>query len=109
MCNLKRGGGFRPITLEKMISTLELEGKTRTRPNILRGSFGSIAYVQYCPCEASGQKQGQKTKIWIKGNRAYFLWMLGSNFFGGLNQKSAADSMCKIHIYLDSETFRQIY
>ena len=28
--------------------------------------------------------------------------------FGGLNQKSAMISMCKIHIYIDSESFRQI-
>ena len=33
----------------------------------------------------------------------------GSNFFGGLNQKSAMISMCKIHIYIDSERFRQIH
>ena len=31
------------------------------------------------------------------------------NFFGGLNQKSAEISMCKIHIYIDSESFRQIH
>ena len=37
-----------------------------------------------------------------------FFWILGSNFFGGLNQKSATISMCKIHIYIDSESFRQI-
>ena len=30
-------------------------------------------------------------------------------FFGGLNQKSAMISMCKIHIYIDSESFRQIH
>ena len=30
-------------------------------------------------------------------------------FFGCLNQKSATDSMCKIHIYIDSGTFRQIH
>ena len=30
-------------------------------------------------------------------------------FFGGLNQKSASISMCKIHIYIDSECFRQIH
>ena len=36
-------------------------------------------------------------------------WILGSNIFGGLNEKSAWDSMCKIHIYIDSERFRQIY
>ena len=29
-------------------------------------------------------------------------------FFVGLNQKSATISMCKIHIYIDSESFRQI-
>ena len=29
-------------------------------------------------------------------------------FFGGLNQKSAMISMCKIHIYIYSESFRQI-
>ena len=30
-------------------------------------------------------------------------------FFGGLNQKSAIISMCKIHINNDSESFRQIH
>ena len=30
-------------------------------------------------------------------------------FFGGINQKSAMISMYKIHIYIDSESFRQIY
>ena len=29
--------------------------------------------------------------------------------FGGLNQKSASISMCKIHIYIDSECFRQTH
>ena len=29
--------------------------------------------------------------------------------FGGLNQKSATISMCKIHIYIDSDSFRQIH
>ena len=31
------------------------------------------------------------------------------NFLRGLNQKSASISMCNIHIYIDSETFRQIH
>ena len=42
---------------------------------------------------------------------AYFFGFFGfwaQNFFGGLNQKSAMISMCKIHIYIDSESFRQI-
>ena len=34
-----------------------------------------------------------------------FFWILGSNFFRGLNQKSAIISMCKIHIYIDYERF----
>ena len=34
------------------------------------------------------------------------VWILGSIFFGGLNQKSAMISMCKIHIFIDSERFR---
>ena len=33
----------------------------------------------------------------------------GLIFFGGLNQKSAMISICKIHIYIDSESFRQIH
>ena len=40
-------------------------------------------------------------------NSAFFgFW--AQNFFGGLNQKSAMIIMCKIHIYIDSESFRQI-
>ena len=46
--------------------------------------------------EASEKKMGQKPKSKQK-------------LFGGLNQKSAMISMCKIHIYIDSESFRQIH
>ena len=38
-----------------------------------------------------------------------FFEFLAQNFFGGLNQKSAMICMCKIHIYINSETFRQIH
>ena len=43
------------FTLEKKISSWELEGKARTRPNILR-----------VVCEASEQKLGQKPKSQLK-------------------------------------------
>ena len=52
--------GFRPITLEKRISILELEGKARTHSDILRVILGP--YVQYRPCEASEQKLEQRSK-----------------------------------------------
>ena len=39
----------------------------------------------------------------------FFFGFWAQNFFGGLNQKSGADSMCKIDIYIDSETFRKIH
>ena len=35
------------------------------------------------------------------------LYIWAQNFFEGLNQKSAMISMCKIHIYIDSERFRK--
>ena len=72
MTLLKGGGGsrFRPITLEKRISSQELEGKARTRPDILRVVLGP--YVQYCPCEALGEKVGQNPKSELK-NRAKLL------------------------------------
>ena len=44
--------------------------------------------------------------------KAYSSYIFGfwtQIFFGGLNQKSAMISMCKIHIYIDSESFRQIH
>ena len=41
-----------------------MEGKARTRPDILRVVLGP--YVQYCQCEASGQKLGQKPKSVLK-------------------------------------------
>ena len=59
------GGGVRPFILEKQISSLELEGKARTRPDILRVVLGP--YVQYCPGEASEKKLGQKPKSVLKG------------------------------------------
>ena len=37
-----------------------------------------------------------------------FFGFWAQKFFGGLNQKSTMISMCKIHIYIDSESFRQI-
>ena len=98
-------------------------GKARTRPNILRVSFGSIRAI---PCEASEQKLGQKPKselkeiersychhsiiwpFWAKIQKDPFFFDFGL-IFGGQNQKSATDSKCKIHIYIDSETFRQIH
>ena len=42
-------------------------------------------------------------------NPPAFFGFWAQNFFGGLNQKSAMISMCKIHIYIDSESFRQIH
>ena len=42
-----------------------MEGKARTRPEILRVVLGP--YVQYCSCEASEQKLGQKPKYVVKG------------------------------------------
>ena len=35
--------------------------------------------------------------------------ILGSTFFGDLNQKSATIIICEVHIYIDSERFRQIH
>ena len=50
---------------------------------------------------------GPKKQYIKQGDRAFFgFW--AQNFFGGLNQKSATDNKCKIHIYIDSESFRQI-
>ena len=43
-----------------MISSLELEGKAGTRPDIWRLVLGP--YVQYCPCEASEQKPKSELK-----------------------------------------------
>ena len=41
-----------------------MEGTARTRPDILKVVFGP--YVQYCPCEASEQKLGQKPESELK-------------------------------------------
>ena len=60
LCNCihdKEGGGLRPITLEKTISSYELEGKARTRLGILR---------------------------WVHARNT--VPFLGLNLFGGLNQ-----------------------
>ena len=45
-----------PIILED--SFLKYELKARPRPDILRVVFGPCA--EYCPCEVSEQKRGQK-------------------------------------------------
>ena len=58
------GGGGRPINLEKKYSELGVEGKARTRPNILRVVL--VPYVQYCSCEAAEQKLGRKPKSELK-------------------------------------------
>ena len=59
-----RIGNLRPITLGKTILSYELEGKARTRPEILKVVLGHCE--QYCPCEASEQKMGQKPKSELK-------------------------------------------
>ena len=41
-----------------------MEGKAKTRPEILRVVLGP--YMQYCPCEASEQKLGQKPESELK-------------------------------------------
>ena len=82
-----------------------MEGTAKTRPEILKVVLGP--YVQYCPCEALEQKPGKKPESELKVieiSPAFFDF--GLNFFRGLNQKSAMISMCKIHIYIDSERFR---
>ena len=43
-----------------IILRYELKGKARTRPDIFRLVLGPCA--QCCPCEASEQKMGSKTK-----------------------------------------------
>ena len=56
---------IRPFTLEKIISSKELEGTARTRPDILKVVLGPL-YVQNCQCEASEQKLGQKPESELK-------------------------------------------
>ena len=59
-----RGGGGGGGGSGLSLSSYELEGKARTRPSILRVILGP--YVQYCPCEVSVQKLGQKPKSELK-------------------------------------------
>ena len=74
---MKYGTLVRPITLEEKITSWELEGKARaqdTSPD-LREVLGPC--VQYCTCEASEQKLGQKPKsklkeIWGEGGNRHF-------------------------------------
>ena len=72
--------------------------------------------AQYCPCEASEQKMGQKPtaklkeiKLIPKIKKRVIHGFWAQNDFGGLNQKSAYYVICEIHIYIDSESFRQIH
>ena len=65
---LKGGGGgggeVQAFHFGKMISSEDLEGTARTRPEFLKVILGP--YVQYCPCEASEQKLGQKPESELK-------------------------------------------
>ena len=54
------GAGFRPIILEKSILRYGLKRKDKSR--LFRVVLGRCA--QCCPCEASEQKMGPKTKIY---------------------------------------------
>ena len=56
-----------------------------------------------CPPDSHAHILSPKSK---KSPAFFGFW--AQNFFGGLNQKSATDNKCKIHIYIDSESFRQI-
>ena len=51
---------FRLIMLENLILKFELKGKARTHPEIFRVVLGPCA--QFCLCEASEQKWGQKPR-----------------------------------------------
>ena len=62
------GGGFGPIILGHLILRYTLKAKARTHPEIFRVVLGPC--VQFCPCEASEQKMGPKTKIYTLGDRA---------------------------------------
>ena len=44
---------------------------------------------------------------WLGLQKIFGFW--AQMFFGGLNQKSAMISKCKIHIYIDFERFRKIH
>ena len=77
--------GVRLLTLEKMILSYDLEGKARTHPDIFRVVLSP--YMQYCPCEASKQKLEQKPNSEL----------IGHDY-----------NMYKIHIYIDSKSFRHI-
>ena len=78
----------------------------------------SLRFMSQCAFSTSGVSHGGfliVLDMYVRGHALLnaqknpgFFWILGSNFFGGLNQKSAMISMCKIHIYIDSESFRQI-
>ena len=46
----------------------ELKGKARTSPDIFRLVLGPCA--KCCPCEASEQKMGPKTKIFTQRDKA---------------------------------------
>ena len=55
---------------------------------------------------------GQIVRYGLQICFAKYLLLFGfwaQNLFGGLYQKSALISMCKIHIYIDSERFRKIH
>ena len=51
-----------------------MEGKARIRPDILRVVLGP--YVQYCLCEASGQKLGQKPKSELKETELSYFYSI---------------------------------
>ena len=53
--------GVQAFHFRKMISSLELEGTARTRPDILKVVLGQ--YVQYCLREASEQKPESELKV----------------------------------------------
>ena len=70
-------------------------GKARTRPEILRIVLGP--YVQYCPCEASEQKLGQKPKSVLKGIELSYMQF--SNYTAHNNPKSRI-SRLDWHVHL---------
>ena len=62
--------------------------------------------VNYTQIDHSGL---QKPEKWPYLKTPFWPSVNGSKFFGGLNKKYASYVICKIHIYIDFEGFRQIH
>ena len=95
------------IILGKIDTNEFIQYRKNAYRNALNLPFGHYGGASEHNFHCQNSKFSQRLPGALKKPGFFGFW--AQIFFGGPNQKSAMISMCKIHIYIDSESFRQIH